>query len=127
MLMFQNYLQLLNDLLHKICQGGNGEVTFMNYLQAVGMGILLLLIVAAIIVGILALLFIPYRGYGLFLKNINQKLDAATKDSDSSVILSLEKVKRRKQFAFWIFFIIVYVPVAIPTVLYVIYLLTNIL
>lgn len=125
--MFQNYLQLLNDLLHKICQGGNGEVTFMNYLQAVGMGILLLLIVAAIIVGILALLFIPYRGYGLFLKNINQKLDAATKDSDSSVILSLEKVKRRKQFAFWIFFIIVYVPVAIPTVLYVIYLLTNIL
>lgn len=117
--MFQNYLQLLNDLLHKIWQGGNGEVTFMNYLQEV--------IVAAIIVGILALLFVPYKGYGLFFKNINQKLDAATKDSDSSVILSLEKVKKRKQFAFWIFFIIVYVPAAIPTVLYVIYLLTNIL
>lgn len=125
--MFQNYLQLLKDLLHKICQGGNGEVTFVNYLQAVGMGILLLLIFAAIIVGILALLFVPYKGYGLFLKNINLKLDDAAKDSDSSVILSLEKVKRRKQFAFWIFFTIVYVPVAIPTVLYVIYLLTNIL
>lgn len=127
MLMFQNYLQLLTDLLHKICQGSNGEVTFMNYLQAVGMGILLLLIVAVIIVGILALFFIPYKGYGLFLKNINQKLDAATKDSDSSVILSLEKIKRRKQLIFWIFFIIVYVPVAIPTVLYIVYLLTNIL
>ena len=127
MLMFQNYLQLLNDLLHNICQGSNGEVAFVNYLQAVGMGILLLLIAAAFIVGILALLFVPYKGYGLFLKNINLKLDDAAKDSDSSVILSLEKVKRRKQFAFWIFFIIVYVPVAIPTVLYVIYLLTNIL
>lgn len=125
--MFQSYLQLLRDLFEKVFHHAGGEVTFLDYLQAVGMGILLLLIVAVIIAGIIGLFFFPYKGYGFFVKNINQKLSDAVENGSHEEITLLEKLKRKRSIFYWTCLVVIYVPFAIPTVLYIIYLLTSIL
>lgn len=125
--MFQNYLQLLGDLFEKVFHHTGGEVTFLDYLSAVGMGILLLLIVVVIIAGTIGLFFFPYKGYSFFVKNINQKLSDAVENGNYEEITSLEKSKRKKSIFYWTCLFVVYVPFAIPTVLYIIYLLTSIL
>ena len=125
--MFQSYLQLLRDLFEKVFDHAGGVVTFLDYLQAVGMGILLLLIVAVIIAGIIGLFFFPYKGYGFFVKNINQKLSDAVENGSHEEITLLEKLKRKRSIFYWTCLVIIYVPFAIPTVLYIIYLLTSIL
>lgn len=125
--MFQSYLQLLRDLFEKVFDHAGGVVTFLDYLQAVGMGILLLLIVVVIIAGIIGLFFFPYKGYGFFVKNINQKLSDAVENGSYEKITLLEKSKRKRSIFYWTCLVVVYVPFAIPTVLYIIYLLTSIL
>lgn len=126
--MFQSYLQLLRDLFSKVFHHAGGEVTFLDYLQAVGMGILLLLIAVVIIAGIVGLFFFPYKGYGFFVKNINQKLSDAVKNgSYYDEITSLEKSKRKRSIFYLTCLVVVYIPFVIPTVLYIIYLLTSIL
>ena len=88
--MFQSYLQLLRDLFEKVFDHAGGVVTFLDYLQAVGMGILLLLIIVVIIAGIIGLFFFPYKGYGFFVKNINQKLSDAVENGSHEEITLLE-------------------------------------
>lgn len=125
--MFQSYLQLLRGLFEKVFHHAGGDVTFLDYLQAVGMGILLLLIVVVIIAGIIGLFFFPYKGYGFFVKNINQKLSEAVENGSYDEITSLEKSKRKRSIFYLTCLVVVYIPFAIPTVLYIIYLLTSIL
>ena len=125
--MFQSYFHLIKELFEKVFHSNGGEVTFLDYLSAVGMGILLLLIVIAIIAGIVGLFFFPYKGYGFFVKNIDSKLSAALENAKYDEIISLEKTRKKRQILYWFLLIVLYVPFAIPTVLYVVYLLTNIL
>lgn len=125
--MFQSYLQLLRDLFEKVFDHAGGVVTFLDYLQAVGMGILLLLIIVVIIAGIIGLFFFPYKGYGFFVKNINQKLSDAVENGSHEEITLLENSKRKRSIFYWTCLVVIYVPFAIPTVLYIIYLLTSIL
>lgn len=125
--MFQSYLQLLRDLFEKVFHHAGGEVTFLDYLSAVGMGILLLLIVVVIIAGIVGLFFFPYKGYGFFIKNVSKKLSDAVENGNYEEITLLEKSKRKRSIFYWTCLVVVYVPFAIPTILYIIYLLTSIL
>lgn len=125
--MFQSYFHLIKELFEKVFHSNGGEVTFLDYLSAVGMGILLLLIVIAIIAGIAGLFFFPYKGYGFFVKNIDSKLSAALENAKYDEIMSLEKTRKKRQILYWFLLIVLYIPFAIPTVLYIVYLLTNIL
>lgn len=125
--MFQSYLQLVKDLFNKVFSGNQGDVTFLNYMQVVGMGILLLLMMVVIIAGIIGLFFVPYKGYGVWVKNNDAKIQELLDNNQFDQFNILSKKRKKKSILFWLCFIVVYVPFAIPTVLYFIYLVTSIL
>lgn len=127
--MFQKYLSFIQDLFNRIWHGGTEEVTFSAYLQAVGIGILLLAsIVAIIAVAVGVLYWLPKHAYRFITVTANKAVNAElNKDKpDYTLVEQLEKKAFRKKFGFITGFIIVYVPVIIPTMLYIIYLIGRI-
>lgn len=128
--MFQEYLSFIQDLFNKIWHGGTEEVTFSTYLQAVGIGILLLAsIVAIVVVAVGVMYWIPKYAYMFITVTANKAVnEELSKDNPNyTLVEQLEKKAFRKKFGFITGFVIVYVPTVIPTMLYIIYLIGRVI
>ena len=125
--MLQKYQEALKRLFDSVFHSGGGDVSFFDYLSSVGMGISLLLILLLIVVLVIGVGFVPAKGYKWAYRvshdAINKELEK--ENTDMAVLSKLKSTARCKMALFWVGLVVVYIPFAIPTVLYILTLLAG--
>lgn len=124
--MLKKYGELIARLLENLTDG-KGDVTLLECLRIAGNGILLM-VVLLLFLGVFSGAFVlPTKVYKALMKPLNIKLGNLLKKEDSSeeLIESIRKAVIFRKVAFWLLFVVVYIPVAIPMALYLISLLCG--
>lgn len=126
--MLQKYQETLKHLLDGVLHSSSGKVTFGDYLNSVGTGIVLLLILLFIVLLVVGVFFVPTKGYKFVHKAAYQTLneELMKEELDVALVKKLESSAKRKMALFWVGFVVLYIPFAIPTVLYILTLLTGV-
>ena len=128
--MLKNYLELLRKIFGHITGSSDGTVTVQDWLTAIGLGIGTILFIVALAAIISGTYFVPkFSTEKLFAKamaGINEKYEALKELSDKERSLArietddLLRSLNRKIIVTRVALSILYVPVAIPTFLFVI-------
>lgn len=135
--MLQNYKNLIQELFDNVFHNGNTNISFGQYISIIGMSLLLMLALVLFVGMVVGMFYLPYLGYKKFLlkeTNLeNEKvlsLDNKTKKEKKEIkkqISEIEKRKIKKTFVYVLILVTVYLPIVIPTVLYIFTTLKNIL
>lgn len=127
--MFENYKNLIQTLFNNIFHNGDTPVSFLQYLQVIGMSLLLMLLLIIGISFIISIFILPKKCIIWLTRNItseiNKELSPEKTDTDFAKVFQLEKkLKSRKIFG-CLGIILIYIPIGIPTILFIMDLLTR--
>ena len=136
--MLQNYKNLIQDLFNNVFHNGNTNISFEQYLSIIGMSLLLMLALIAFIVLIIGTIYLPFFVYRKYttkevnlLNELTNKLSTEKlsneRDNIRNQIYNTEKKKTKKSFIYVLVLIVFYLPIVIPTVLYIFTAIKNIL
>lgn len=124
--MLKNYGELLAKLLGNL-KNGSADVSFMECLQIMGNGILLMAVVLLMLAIIVGLFWFPIKGYNCFTGTIKATLYRMLMEDETNetAIAQYKKSLVFRKSAFFVILTVFYVPVCIPTVLYLLSLLIH--
>lgn len=118
--MFKKYVDFIKQAFNAIVSGG--EVSLTDYLRAVGYGLGLMLVILFSGLLLFGSVLVPIKIYQKFISRDIDKLTSADMALNSSL---LKKITRKKTL-FFVGTIFVYIPVMVPTLLFVFELVTRI-
>lgn len=124
--MLRNYGQLIARLFGNL-RDGSAEIPFVEFLQIIGNGILLMLVILLMLAIIAGVFWFPIKGYGCFTtetKNALNKL-LVSDDADDKVIKNMQHSLAFKKTVYFILLFVIYLPVCIPSILYLLSLLFH--
>lgn len=127
--MLKKYGELIGKLLDNLFNGST-EVSLTECLKIMGSGILLMLILLLLVTIVVGVVFFPTKVYGFMVKSVKQKLNTAIAenliDADGNPVKdALYKSLLFRRVIFFILFVVIYLPVSIPAVLYLVSLLIH--
>ncbi len=120
--MLKSYFGFIKSVFINITSGNHEALSLADYFKAIGFGITTVLLIVLFIALIIGLFVTPAKGFGVFAK----KELAAARELAKSEAFSAEKAREvneaisKKRFIYALFLIVIYIPVAIPTLLFVI-------
>ena len=117
--MLKTYGELIEKLLKNITNG-DADVSLIECLQIAGNGILLMIILLLLISVLSGVFVLPTKAYHGFLKQNILQLEQLINepDYDNALADKISKAIKIKRIAYWLFFVVIYLPVCIPVVLY---------
>lgn len=120
--MIKKYFEFLQGIFNRITTGG-GDFTFGDYLKTIGgtIGILVLVVLC-----IFVLYFIvkgPYFCYKRFVHPWKKEIEA-TETQEAYVVA--HNRWRLYQIIYAVLLVVIYIPIVVPTLLYIVYLLFHI-
>lgn len=136
--MLKKYLEFLKGIFESITHKG-GDITFLDYLSGIGMSIAIIALIVLFITLIVGGWKFPRFVYEKFIADLIKKkgdnvdqVVIATRSGNTELVKELKnnqidldgQIARRK----WIFalgVIVLYVPIIVPTILYLIYLVFH--
>lgn len=123
--MLQKYLELLMKIFNSLV-GKGSVVSFSEYLQTILYTFLILLLMLLFLTIVSSLLFGPKKAYIKYVYNEKMNLWhmlSAQYNQDMSVsdVIVEGQMKKYKQFkiCYWVLFIFIYIPIAIPSTFYI--------
>ena len=124
--MFLKYSQLVGKLFTELWNNKQ-SADFFVLLKTIGCSLMLVLSIILIILLTVFVIAGPYKFYGFFLSNINKTLtdELSKANPDIENVHKLNKKVRNRKIAFWSLLIFVYLPIMVPTVLYLLNLITG--
>ncbi len=127
--MIKNYISFIENVFKNITTGSAGDVTFLDYIKAIGFGIGTMLMILVIIGLIAAMFWIPIKGRKAVIKDqLDELKKLGAEYTDKSINYKafmarsskINKVILKKTAIFIGCLIVFYLPFVIPTVLFVI-------
>lgn len=125
--MLKNYFSFIENLFKSLTTSNVENISFSDYLLAIGYGVGTLLLVSLFIVLLVILAYVPLYGRKILLKNdieAMKELTAYETKMEWEDYLAkynvLNKKMLKKNIVFFSALIIIYLPIAIPTILFVI-------
>ena len=119
-MLFNWYKDLIEKIFSSIFDKTGEVASFVEYLTVVGLSLLFALIVAFTISLFIGSAVGPIFTYKKMFSGIKERMMSFNKDSDVKEYEEIRKKYRNRIVLFWSLLIFVYIPVAIPTVLYVV-------
>lgn len=122
--MLKQYGNLIGDLLKNLFNGKT-EVSLFECMKIAGSGVLLMLILVVLLAVISGLFYLPRKGYFAFTEKARTLANnlILAENADETCLKEAIKELNIRRFIFWLGFAVFYVPVCIPTILYIISLL----
>lgn len=124
--MLKNYGELIAKLIGNLREGST-DVSFLDCLKIMGNGILLMAIIVLMLAIIVGLFWFPVNGYGFFVGKTKDALNKLLIDdaADQNAINNMKKVFAAKKIVFFLVLFVIYIPVCIPAILYLLSLLIH--
>lgn len=124
--MLKNYGELLVKLIGNLREGST-DVSFLDCLKIMGNGILLMAIIVLMLAIIFGLFWFPVNGYGFFVGKTKDALNKLLIDdaADQNAINNMKKVFATKKIIFFLALFVIYIPICIPAILYLLSLLIH--
>lgn len=125
--MFIKYTKLVSQLFTTIWSQ-NDHVAVTAWLQAIGYSLMIALSMVLFIAVTVGVFFGPYKCHTLFIDKPKQiwYAELAKKESDNPDLLkTMPKKIRTRQTIYWGVLLFVYIPIAIPTVLFLLSIITG--
>lgn len=128
--MFSRYSELIKNLFRHIVKPESVEVSFMDYLTVLGQTALILLVLAGMIAVFSIIILIPIWLYKIYISGVKKKMNdlLALVQTNQTNIYDLEKCKkniRNRNILYVIIIAVIYIPFMIPTVLFILTLISN--
>lgn len=123
--MFNTYKDLIQRLFDNVFHGGDTPLSFTQYLQVIGMGLLLMLLGLLVVAIIVSAFILPKkclrRLNADIIAQINEEINNPNDDMPKhfATLETLNKKKTYRTIVGVIGLIVLYVPIYIPTVLYI--------
>lgn len=125
--MFIKYTKLVSQLFTTIWSQ-NDHVAVTAWLQAIGYSLMIALSVVLIIAVTVGVFFGPYKCHAIFIDKPKQLwyAELTKKEPDNPDLLkTMPKKIRTRQSIYWGVLLFVYIPIAIPTVLFLLSVITG--
>ena len=122
--MLKQYGNLIGELLKNVFNGKT-EVSLLECVKIAGSGVLLMVILVVLLAVISGVFYLPRKGYFTFTKKartLANDLICSGNANETCLKEALIALNIRR-FIFWLGFVVLYIPICIPTVLYIISLL----
>ena len=119
-MLFNSYKNLLEKITSSIFEKTGETASFLEYLSVVGLSLLFAAIIAFTILLIAISAAGPVFFHKKLFKGIKERKAKFNQDSDIKEYEEIKKKTRNRNILFWFALIFLYLPVSIPTVLYVI-------
>lgn len=123
--MFSWYKDLIERMVSAIFEKTGEAVSFLDYLSVIGLSllfVLMFLLVVAVLGGAVAGPFFSYRK---LLAGVKRNIEEFNESSDHNTFCLLKRKLWARRAWFWAVFTFLYLPIAIPTVLYILSLIIN--
>ena len=124
--MFTWYKDLVDRVFSSLFEKSGETVSFLDYLSVVGASLLFMLVIAIIIAVLFGSAAGPVFTYRKLMSGVKKKMQAFNDDSDLTQFNFIKKKVRNRKVLYWSLFGFVYIPVIIPTNLYVLSLITSV-
>lgn len=119
-MLFNWYKELIEKIFSSIFDKSGEVASFVEYLTVVGLSLLFALIVAFTVLLLVGSAVGPVFAHKKMFSGIKERMMSFNKDSDVKEYEEIRKKYRNRIVLFWSSLVFLYVPVAIPTVLYVV-------
>ena len=123
--MFNWYKNLIEKLFSAIFEKTGEAVSFIDYLSVVGLSLLFVLMFLLVIAVLGGAVAGPIFSYRKLLASVKKKIEEFNENSDHQTYCLLKCKLWTRRTLFWTMFAFLYLPVAIPTVLYILSLIIN--
>lgn len=123
--MFNWYKDLIEKLFSAIFEKTGEAVSFLDYLSVVGLSLLFVLMFLLVIAVLGSAVLSPIFLYRKLLASVKRKIEEFNEFSDHNTFCTLKRKLWTRRALFWSLFTFLYLPIAIPTVLYVLSLIIQ--
>lgn len=123
--MFNWYKDLIERLFSAIFEKTGEAISFLDYLSVMGLSLLFVLMLLLVVAVLAGAVVGPFFSYRKLLKSVKQKIEAFNEDSDHQTYCLLKRQIHTRRMLFWSIFTFLYLPIAIPTVLYILSLILQ--
>ena len=122
--MLKNYGELLAKLLENLFDG-TSDVSLIECFKIMGNGVFLMLILLILLLIISGIFLFPTKIYGVMVRNVKRDFNNAliNEDPDEKILSGLKTALLFRRVVFFLLFVVFYIPICIPAVLYLISLL----
>lgn len=119
-MLFNNYKNLLEKIASSIFDKSGETASFIEYLSVVGLSLLFAAIIAFAVLLVIISAAGPVFFHKKLFRGIKERKEKFNKDSDVKEYEEIKKLSRNRNIVFWSSFVFLYLPISIPTVLYVV-------
>ena len=119
-MLFELYKNLIEKITSSIFDKTGEAASFLEYLSVVGLSLLFAAIIAFTIFLLVISAIGPVFSYKKMFKGIKERMEKFTAESDIKEYKEIKRKSRNRHIVFWSLFAFVYLPVSVPTVLYVV-------
>lgn len=123
--MFAWYKDLIEKLFSAVFEKSGEVISFLDYLSVIGFSLLLVLVFVLTLALLGSAVAGPFFGYRKMLAGVKKSMEEFNENSDLTAFQTLKRKLWTRRITFWCLFAFIYLPIAIPTVLYIISLITN--
>ena len=123
--MFAWYKDLIERLFSAVFEKSGEVISFLDYLSVIGFSLLLVLAFVLTLSLFAGAVAGPFFGYRKMLAGVKKAMEDFDENSDLATFQTLKRKLWTRRITFWCLFAFVYLPVAIPTVLYIVSLTTS--
>lgn len=123
--MFTWYKDLIEKLFSAVFEKSGEVVSFLDYLSVIGFSLLLVLAFLLVLALLGSAVAGPFFGYRKMLAGVQKSVAEFDETSDLATFQTLRRRLWTRRILFWGLFVFLYLPIAIPTVLYVLSLIFN--
>lgn len=125
--MFAWYKDLIERLFSAVFEKSGEVISFLDYLSVIGFSLLLVLAFVLTLSLLGGTVAGPFFGYRKMLASVKKSMDEFDENSDLATYQTLKRKLWTRRITFWCLFAFIYLPIAIPTVLYILSLIINLL
>lgn len=124
--MFAWYKDLIEKLFSAVFEKSGEIISFLDYLSVIGFSLLLVLVFVLTLSVFAGAVAGPFFAYRKMLAGVKKSMEEFNESSDLASFQTLKRKLWTRRITFWCLFAFVYLPIAFPTVLYVISLITSV-
>ena len=123
--MFAWYKDLIERLFSAVFEKSGEVISFLDYLSVIGFSLLLILALVLTLSLLAGAVAGPFFGYRKMMASVKKDMEEFDENSDLATFQTLKRKLWTRRITFWCLFAFIYLPIAIPTVLYVISLIAS--